>query len=57
MESLTGKVAAVALTLLALGGMGALLYQANQSDTIAQAMVTTATTNTAQAAQQQGEKK
>lgn len=50
MESLTGKIAAAALALLAMGGLGAMVYQAAQSNTTAQAMVTTATQNTAQAA-------
>jgi uncharacterized membrane protein YebE (DUF533 family) len=49
MESLTGKVAAAALALLAMGALGVLVYQAAQSNTTAQAMVLTATQNAAQA--------
>lgn len=51
MESLSGKITAAALSLLALGGLGAMVYQAAQSNTTAQAMVTTATQNAAGAAQ------
>lgn len=51
MESLTGKIAAAALSLFALGGLGAMIYQASQSNSAAQAMVTTATQNAAHAAQ------
>jgi hypothetical protein len=51
MESMVGKIAAAALSLLALGGLGALVYQASQSNSAAQVLVTTATQNAAGAAQ------
>jgi hypothetical protein len=57
MESLTGKIAAAALSLLALGGMGTMIYQASQSNAATSAMVSTATKNAATAAQQQGASK
>jgi len=51
MESLTGKIAAVALSLLALGGIGTLVYQAAQGNAAATSMAITATQNAAEAAQ------
>jgi hypothetical protein len=50
MESLTGKIAAAALALLAMGGLGTLVYEAAQSSTAATTLAATATQNTAQAA-------
>ncbi len=49
MESLTGKIAAAALVLLALGGLGTLVYQAAQSNSAAATLAATATQNAAQA--------
>lgn len=51
MESLSGKITAAALSLLALGGLGAMVYQAAQSNSAAAALVTTATQNATQAGQ------
>lgn len=42
MESLTGKIAAAALSLLALGGLATMVYQASQSSVQSTAMVTAA---------------
>ncbi|MDE2255067.1 MAG: hypothetical protein KGL42_12525 [Betaproteobacteria bacterium] len=52
MESLAGKIAAAALSLLALGGMGTMIYEASQSNAATAALVASATQNAAKAAQQ-----